>query len=175
MGEAYFADMPAGNYVYRASATNHAELSCQLTIKPGVTAPKELFLDYKLVTIEWSVNEITIQDKYEITLTATYQTNVPAPVVLIEPLSVSLPDMKPGDVFYGEFTLTNKGLVRADDVVFTPPPSDEFYRYEFMVNVPNSLEPNQRVTIPYRVVNLKSLAQPAATATGGGCYNYMTR
>ena len=70
--------------------------------------------------MEWEVNEITIEDKYEIVLTATYETDVPAAVVAIEPSSVSLPAMQAGDVFNGEFTLTNYGLIRADDLKVHP-------------------------------------------------------
>ena len=35
------------------------------------------------------------EDKYEIVLSATYETDVLASVVVEEPASVSLPDMKP--------------------------------------------------------------------------------
>lgn len=172
LGEAYFTDLPAGRYKFRATALNHQEIIGRLTIKPGITVTEDVFLDYNLVTVEWSVTEITIQDKYEITLTAIFETNVPAPVVVMEPVGINLPVMKAGDIFYGELTLTNYGLVRADDVVFRAPRTDDVYRFEFMANVPSTLEAKQRVTIPYRVVVLKSLDDPAPTATGGGCYTY---
>ena len=45
--------------------------------------------------MEWSVRETTIQDRYEIVLDATYQTDVPAPVVVMDPASLSIPDMAP--------------------------------------------------------------------------------
>jgi hypothetical protein len=129
-----------------------------------------VFLDFNLVTVEWSVREITIQDKYEITLTTTFQTDVPAAVVVMEPASVTLPTMKPGEVFYGEINLTNYGLIRADTVAFAAPPTDAFFRFEFLKDVPTSLEAKQRVTIPYRIVSLSSLDNP--TGTGGGCFTY---
>jgi hypothetical protein len=79
-----------------------------------------------------------------------------------------------GDVFYGELILTNYGLVRADHVKQQLPSSDGLFRYEFLVDVPATMEAKQRVTIPYRVVALKSLEASASTASasGGGCYNY---
>jgi hypothetical protein len=174
LGEAYFTNLPAGRYKFRATALNHQEVIGRFAIKPGVTVTQDVFLDYNLVTVEWSVTEIVLQDRYNITLSATYETNVPAPVVLMEPLSVTLPLMKAGDIFYGELSLTNYGLVRADNVKFTPPPSDSFFRYEFLANIPTTLEAKQRVTIPYRVISLVAFGQPAGTATGGGCSNYAT-
>ena len=174
LGEAYFTGLPTGNYTFRAIAPNHQEVIGRLAVKPGITVSQDIFLDYNLVSVAWSVTPITITDSYAITALVTFVTNVPAPVVLIEPASVTLPTMQPGDVFLGEFTLTNYGLVRADNVAFVPPASDAFFRYEFMATVPTSLEAKQRITIPYRVVSLTSLNQPVATATGGGCSAYQT-
>lgn len=174
LGEALFQNMPAGRYKFRASAANHQEVGGRVIVKPGVTFNQSVFLDYNLVTVEWSVREITIQDRYEITLNATFETDVPAAVVVMQPTSVNLPKMNAGDVYYGELTLTNHGLVRADNVQQQLPRSDGFFRYEFLVDVPAALDAKQRVTIPYRVVALQPLdvAATSGTASGGGCYNY---
>ncbi|HEU5434860.1 MAG TPA: PKD domain-containing protein, partial [Telluria sp.] len=151
LGEALFQNVPAGSYKFRARATNHQEAGGRLLIKPGITANQSLFLDYNLITVEWSVREISIQDRYEITLNATYETDVPAAVVVMQPTSVNLPKMNVGDVYYGELTLTNYGLVRADNVRQQLPASDGLFRYEFLVDVPPALAPKQRITVPYRV------------------------
>lgn len=169
-GEAYFTGLPAGRYKFRASASNHQEVIGRVSIKPGVTATEDVFLEYNLVTVEWSVREITIQDKYEIILKATFQTDVPAAVVVMEPSSVTLPTMKAGDVFYGEINITNYGLIRAENIVFNKPATDGFFRFEFLKDVPTTLDAKQRLTIPYRVVSLSSLDQPSGT--GGGCNVY---
>ena len=173
-GEALFQNLPAGQYKFRAKASNHQEIGGRFQIKPGITFNQPVFLDYNLITVEWSVREITIQDRYEIILNATFETDVPAAVVVLQPSSVNLPKMNAGEVFYGELSLTNFGLVRADHVRQQLPQTDAFFRYEFLGEVPSSLEAKQRVTLPYRVVALQSLegASGAATATGGGCYSY---
>ncbi|HHV48522.1 MAG TPA: hypothetical protein GXX56_06090 [Rhodocyclaceae bacterium] len=174
MGEAFFQNIPAGRYKFKATAANHQEVTGRLTVKPGITLNQAIFLDYNLVTVEWSVKEITIQDRYEITLNATYETDVPAAVVIMQPTSINLPKMEVGDVYYGELTLTNFGLVRADNFRQQFPKSDGTFRYEFLVDIPSSLEAKQRVTIPYRVIALKSLEEAASggNASGGGCYSY---
>jgi hypothetical protein len=170
LGEVFFTNIPAGRYKFRANALNHQEVIGRISVKPGVTATEDVFLDFNLVTVEWSVREITLQDKYEIILTSTFQTDVPAAVVVMEPSGVTLPTMKPGEVFFGELNLTNYGLIRADTVAFTPPATDGFFRFEFLKDVPTALEAKQRVTIPYRIVSLSSLDNPSGT--GGGCFTY---
>lgn len=174
LGEALFENLPAGNYKFRATAANHQEIGGRLVVKPGITVNQPVFLQYNLITVEWNVREIAIEDRYDIVLNATFETDVPAAVVMLEPSIVNFPKMEAGDVFYGELTLTNYGLVRADTVKQTLPKNDAFFRYEFLVDVPPSLEAKQRITIPYRVIALQPLdAQvSSAYATGGGCYRY---
>jgi len=172
MGEVLFSDLPSGRYKCRITADNHQEYIGRLWIKPGVTVSKEVFLSYNLVTVEWEVVETTIEDKYEIVLSATYETDVPAAVVVAEPSSITLPDMKAGDVYYGEFTLTNYGLIRAKDLNFALPEDDNNFKYELLTGVPDSLEAKDRITVPYKVTCLNSPAQEESQGTGGGsgCY-----
>ncbi|AOX99690.1 hypothetical protein BJP62_04000 [Jeongeupia sp. USM3] len=174
MGEALFQSLPAGRYKFRAKAANHQEVGGRLQIKPGITYTQPVFLDYNLITVEWSVREIAIQDRYDIILNATFETDVPAAVVMMQPTSVNLPKMNAGDVYYGELSLTNYGLIRADNVQQHLPKSDGYFRYEFLTEIPSTLSAKQRVTIPYRVVALQPLdiAASSGSASGGGCYNY---
>ncbi|MCP4545508.1 MAG: hypothetical protein GY835_03445, partial [bacterium] len=168
IGQAEFNDLSAGRWKFRIRAGNHQEQTGRFWIKPGVTTNQEVFLHYNLVTVEWEVTETTIEDKYDIVLNATYETSVPAAVLVAEPASATLPDMNAGDVFNGEFTLTNHGLIRADDLAVTPPPDNARFRYDILGGLPDSISPNQRITVPYRVTCLQSPAG-GEDATGGGC------
>jgi len=49
--------------------------------------------------------------------------------VVAEPASITLPEMKAGDVYHGEFTLTNYGLIRAEHIAFSTPPEDPYFAY----------------------------------------------
>lgn len=167
-GEAYFQGLPAGSYRFKASAQNHQEAGGRVSIKPGLTVNQPVFLEYTLIQVEWSVREITIEDRYEITLNATFETDVPAPVVMLQPTSINLPKMAPGEVFQGELVLTNYGLVRADNVVADPPVSDQYYKFEFLAQPPTSLEAKQRVRLPYRVIALSPYGGDAASAGEDG-------
>ncbi|WP_243457665.1 carboxypeptidase-like regulatory domain-containing protein [Ottowia testudinis] len=156
-GIAEFTAIPPGNYRWRASAPNHQDASGRITVSAGLTASERVFLDYQVVSIEFSVTETTIKDVYNITLEATYQTQVPAPVVLLEPMSINLPALQQGEEFTGELTLSNYGLVRADEVKFALPQSDENFKYEFFGNLPTQLAAKSRVSIPYRITSLNAL------------------
>lgn len=156
-GIAEFTAIPPGNYRWRASAPNHLDASGRITVNAGLTANERVFLDYQLVSIEFSVTETTIRDEYDIVLEATYQTMVPAPVVLLEPMSINLPAMQQGEEVTGELTLSNYGLVRADDIQFALPTSDASFRYEFFGQLPTQLAAKSRVVIPYRITSLKLL------------------
>jgi len=171
LGEALFTALPAGQYKFRATVANHQEVAGRFWIKPGITVTQDIFLDYNLVTVNWTVNEIVVKDKYDVILNITYETNVPAPVVVIEPAGINLPKMVPGDVFNGEFTITNHGLIRADNVNLNLPTSDANFKYEFLVDtVPTSIQAKQVITVPYRITMLTDPGNPAGT--GGGCWSY---
>ncbi len=165
LGEASFDDLPVGSYVLRVSATKHDTYGGRVWVRPGMVNTKEVFLPYNLVTVEWKVVPILIEDRYEVVLNATFETDVPAPVVVIEPASVTLPDMLAGDVFNIELRVVNYGLTRAENVSFALPPNDQYLRFELLTPMPETLEAKQVVTIPYRITCLQSLVD---TGDGGG-------
>ena len=169
LGEVYLSELPSGRYRYRVSAPDHQERTGRIMVKTGVAASEAVFLDYNLVTVEWEVKETTIEDKYEIVLKVTYETDVPAAVLVAQPSSVYLPQMRPGDVYQGEFTLTNHGLIRADNVTFTLPSSDDSFRYEFLSGLPDTVEAKAQLAIPYRVIRLVGLDGGG----GSGCVRYL--
>jgi hypothetical protein len=188
-GVVEFTNLPVGHYRYVANAPQHVGTTGRFTVRPGVSVAQDVFLDYELVTFEWSVTETTIQDQYDVTITASYITQVPAPVVLIEPASINLPDMQTGEELIGEITITNYGLVRADNVTWTPAHSDDYFLYEYFATPPESLDAHQKVHIPYRVTKrapLQGMDGQAAVPTGasflsvkagakstaGTCYSY---
>ncbi len=156
-GLAEFTAIPPGNYRWRASASNHVDSSGRITVSAGLTANERVFLDYQVVSVEFSVTETTIRDVYNIVLEATYQTQVPAPVVLLEPMSINLPALQQGEEFTGELTLSNYGLVRADNLKYALPTTDENFKYEFFGQLPTQLAAKSRVVIPFRVTSLKEL------------------
>ncbi len=159
-GEAVFADLPSGQYDYQVTVENHNSSNGRAWVRAGSTANEHVALAYSLVSVEWEVVPITIEDRYEIVLQAVFETDVPAPVVTIDPPAVNLPQLFAGDVFYGEFVLENHGLIRADNLQFQLPASDAYMQYEILAGLPDHLDAHQKVRIPYRITCLTSFPGP---------------
>ncbi|MCB1643557.1 MAG: carboxypeptidase regulatory-like domain-containing protein, partial [Xanthomonadales bacterium] len=119
--------LPPGRYRYQATAPGHAPASGRVILRPGITIEERAFLDVAAVSFTWSVTPTTIADNYNVVLSAVYSTIVPAPVVILEPTSVNIPPMSVGEFITGEFTIINRGLLRADEVAMTLPQSNAFY------------------------------------------------
>ncbi|WP_229728314.1 hypothetical protein [Marinicella pacifica] len=172
-GDYLFEDIPVGWYTYRASAPRHNDLNGRIQIKPGNTESEYAFLTQDFITIEWSVTETSIIDRYEVVMNLTFETNVPAAVVVIRPVVTNLPDMYPGDVYSGVWEIKNEGLVRADDFILNIPADDEYFEYQILNEVPSVIEAQQTVYVPFKLINKKSVVPGASgDAGGGGCGGY---
>ncbi len=94
---------------------------------------------------------------------------MPTALVLIEPLVINLPAMRKGEVFQGELTLTNYGLIRADNVQANLPTGDARARIEYLRSVPSELESGDVVVVPYRVVALQNFDPDDVLKRGASC------
>jgi len=150
-GTALISDIPEGRYSYSISAPQHKPYSGSFEVYPGITTTVPIGLEVTFVEIEWTVVPIVIEDRYEIVVTQTFETNVPASVLIVEPPSVTLPEMKPGEVYNGEFTITNYGLISADLKGLNFPASWSDYELEVLSSLPPKLAAMQKITVPYRV------------------------
>jgi hypothetical protein len=165
-GTVMVADIPEGRYTYNVSATGHLPASGVFTVEPGIVTAAPVAMQVDLVNIEWSVTPVVIEDRYEITITQTFETNVPAPVLIVEPPKVDLPEMAPGEVFQGEFKVTNYGLVGVYDVALEFPGSFGEYDVEVLAGaVPDTIGAMESVTVPYRITRRAQTASVSGAAS----------
>ena len=165
LGELILGPLPPGRYTYRAQGPTHSPSSGRVLLRPGATIDEDVFLDFTTVSFTWSVTPTTILDIYNIILSATYSTVVPAPVVVIEPALVNIPQLSVGEYSTGELTVTNFGLLRADNVLLDRTMSNPFFRIDIFGDMPNELQPGQRIDLLYRITALQDLPNRAnATA-----------
>lgn len=177
-GTAAVFDLPEGRYSYNISAAGALPTSGSFVIVPGTTASVPIALELSLVKIEWSVTPVVIEDRYDIQITQTYQTNVPTPVLVVEPAGINIPDMQPGQIFNGEFTVSNYGLIALDNVNVSFPNSIDDYDIELMsATIPKTLGAMQKVVVPYRITRRITTASAPTNITdeitgygGGTCY-----
>ena len=144
-------DIPEGRYAYLISASGHKSYSGSFVVVPGLTVTVPVALEVTLIEVEWSVTEITIEDRYEITISQTFETNVPTSVLVVDPPAANLPNMAVGEVYNGEFTITNHGLISVDYQGLAYAGSFDGYQMEILGNIPATLGANQKVIVPYRI------------------------
>ncbi len=111
-GAALFPDLAEGPYTLQVEAPQHQAFSSPVTVAAGLTNLTRAFVALQTVVYRWSVVPTEVADRYRMSLEATFEANVPWPVVTVDqPLIVPL--VFPGEVTQMEITLTNHGLIAA--------------------------------------------------------------
>ena len=106
------------------------------------------------IEISYSVERIDIEDRYEIVMDVQLETNVPVPAVLT---TVNIPQrstenpLRAGESFIATVTLTNKGLITAEDVQLLMPENAEPLVFEPLINEPFDLPAQSSNTIPVKI------------------------
>ncbi|MGD1277517.1 MAG: PA14 domain-containing protein [Tepidisphaeraceae bacterium] len=167
-GTVAFASIPAGPYVMSVSDSGHSSYLATINVNPGVTNNETAFLPVNTVSYTWVVVPTQIQDQYQVSLVATFDTQVPAPVVTMtadpHPL---LPLIAPGGRGQLNLTLTNQGLIAANDVTLIVP-TDPEYTFTPLTTDIGIIGANQSVTIPVAVT--RNTGGP----DGGASYVYFS-
>ncbi|MEN8134200.1 MAG: right-handed parallel beta-helix repeat-containing protein [Thermodesulfobacteriota bacterium] len=182
-GTVMLNDIAEGRYSYNVSSPGCVPFSGSFVVEPGLTSTVHLALEVNMVEIEWSVTPTVIEDKYEVTITQTFETNVPTPVLIAEPAGITLPEMGVNEVFNGEFTVKNHGLIAVYDVGIDFPSSYGDFDIEVMKEfIPDRIEPMETIRVQYRVTkrdrtilsSFKSLFEQVTGFGGGNCFSYVT-
>ncbi|MCR4612662.1 MAG: hypothetical protein K5778_01530 [Bacteroidaceae bacterium] len=156
-GLATFADVAEGSYLLTVTHPKHESMMKTVLVSPGTTQTERVFIPYNAISVSMTYEKTEVEDEYDIVTTVTYETHVPKPVVVIDaPKKIIMADQQLPYVFYVH--LTNVGLVKAPDLTFRLPESDNGYDFTPLINGPWDLMPQQTLTIPVQVT---------ASVTGG--------
>lgn len=152
----YAFDLQEGYYKVEVTANKHESYTNYCNVNPGKSETLLVNLSYQPIIVQWSVEETEVTDEYEIVTTVKYETNVPMPVVKITiPERIDGDNMAVGDATMIDMTLTNVGLVRADNVEALFPKNMTEWIFEPLVQTDYfSLLPQQAVTIPIRITRI---------------------
>ena len=139
-----------GYYTLNVSADKHDGYSNYIVIDPGKETNKTIVLDFQAISVNWQVEETEVEDVYDIVTVVNYETNVPMPVVLFEgPNRVDGDAMRVGETKLLYFTLTNKGLISAQDITFEEPEVSSEWNFQPLAYAePFDLAPQESVQIP---------------------------
>jgi hypothetical protein len=116
-GTVVFTNLTSAYYSIDVEATNHGGFNTTLLVQPDETNDLVAFLPDNLVSYTWVVLPTTIPDNYEFVLTTTFQTQVPWPVVTINPGAINLCQFSGTNQV--DLVITNSGLISAQGLVLS--------------------------------------------------------
>ncbi|HUW35276.1 MAG TPA: Ig-like domain-containing protein, partial [Planctomycetota bacterium] len=157
-GIALLSNVKEGQYILEVRAERHGTYRAGVTIVPGQTTEMEVFIERQVVTYNWTVVPTEIEDHYRITLEAVFETNVPIPVVTVDPAFI-VPIVIEGETTQMEFTMTNHGLIAVKGLTFNAPVSDSYNVVPLITEI-DELAAKSSITIPVLI----SLKQPLSDA-----------
>ncbi len=141
--------VPEGSYFLEVSAAKHGTYRNGFVVVPGITNAKDVFLDRQTVTYSWSVVPTEIPDRYEIKLISTFEVDVPVPVVTMEVTPTNtIPELLPGESYQVDVTLTNHGLIAAEQISLNVPALDSGFEFIPLIRQLDKIAAKSSVTIP---------------------------
>ncbi|KQP49886.1 CARDB domain-containing protein [Pseudorhodoferax sp. Leaf274] len=159
-GSVLLSGIPEGNYILTVNADKHSSYRATKTITAGTTSEETIFLDRQLVSYSWNVVPVDIQDRYQIKLESTFETEVPVPVITVDALK--MPVILPGVTSTITIKVTNHGLIQAEDVRINVP-NDDLFEIVALTNVIDILPAKSTVEVPI-TIRLKDGVTPQMVA-----------
>ena len=130
-------ELKEGTYYVYATAANHYQKQDTVTINPAEERTKQLFLPYKTVKIEYTVERTTVVDEYRTMVTLDIVPDIPQAVVIPD-----LPANWGTGTHAYSITLTNKGRLTAY-TPFLEFPNVSGVTFQVMSDYPAVIYPNE--------------------------------
>ena len=153
----YTIELPEGYYNISVTESKHDSYNNTILIDPGKDNKYVVNISFQAISVDWDVVETEVEDRYEIVTTVKYESNVPMPVVIMDlPEKIDGDNMAFGETIVINCTLTNKGLITAQDIKLVLPEDNQEWHFEALShNEPFDLAPQQSVNIPIAITRLK--------------------
>lgn len=126
-----------GTYYVYVTAPNHYYTEKTLTVNPGVENTLQVFLNYKAVNIDYTVEPTTVEDEYVVVLTMDVVPDIPQAIVV-----PTLPSNWGCGKNTYSIRLTNRGRLTALNP-FMEFPTIDGYTFTVKSNYPETLYPNE--------------------------------
>lgn len=167
-GQALFSDINEGYYTVYVTAPKHSDYTQNVLVSPAETTEHTASISYDAISIHYEVEEVSVEDRYEITATIDYETQVPVPVVKMDtPEELDLQSVLDGGTLLYNIVLKNVGLITAQDVNVSLPEADSVNFIPLTAYTGFDLAPEQTHVIPVYVcrsdmtpANVKPLVAP---------------
>jgi hypothetical protein len=163
-GNISFPNLTEGLWSWQVTASGHSSATGTLDVVPAQTTIVEPVLQRSLVTVTFQVKPVPFTDRYEIVIEQTFETFVPAPVLVMTPPKYDFKNVRPGFETTVIYELKNHGLIKVFNVDVTGS-FGGLLTMEPLIDFIPELLPQQTVQIPTRV----RLANYTTSQEAGGC------
>lgn len=162
-GVALFAGLAESFYEVEVKSDRHSTYRGTASVVAGQTEEIEALILRQTVRYVWTVEQIQVEDRTQITVEAVFETAVPAPVVTVEPAILDADGLDVvGQEKQVDVRISNHGLIAATDVYFSPG-SHPWYEVIPLIRDIGPLPANSSLVIPVRIVRTGG-----PTGVGGG-------
>ncbi len=124
-GRAAFPNLTEAYYLVSVTADSHRPFLQTALVVAGTTTNVTAFLPRETIRYSFFVEPTTIEDSYTLRVESTFETQVPRPIVTIEPAAIDISQYA-GEEFQVEITVRNQGLIAADSVIIDIPGGARF-------------------------------------------------
>lgn len=156
-----FPALHEGFYEIEGAALDHNPNSQTLFVAAGQTTEARLFLSRHSVQYVWQVVPTQIEDRSRITIEAVFETEVPMPVITVDPPLIDLAEVV-GDMAQIDLKITNHGLIAAETMQLQ---FDKNPRWEIkpLIQQLGTLPARSSITVPVLIRRLAGGAQLHST------------
>lgn len=167
-GVAAFTELIEGWYTIEVDSPNHTRHRENVFLNAGEVNNRQIFISRELVTYNWTVEEVEIEDRYRISVETTFEANVPAPVVTVTPAVLDVEDLvMVGQKKVVNLTLENHGLIASEQGEFqigTHP----YYEITPLIRDIGTLPAKSSITVPVTICRVSGPDEGDQSGGGAG-------
>ncbi len=153
-GTARFSDITEAQYIVSVQADRHGPFRQTAFVPAGGATNVVAFLPRETVRYSFTVTPTAVEDRYAFTVESTFETQVPIPVVTIEPATLDIAG-RPEDEFQVNYTIRNHGLIAANNVAL-PTKTGGNIEWIPLINEIGRLEANASITVPVTIRRVRA-------------------
>ena len=167
--------LPEGYYTVRVTAADHGPVETTTFLAPGILNPTLIFLARESVRYTFTVEPTGIADRTRLTVETVFETNVPAPVIAVDPPVFDFAGLDVvGDRKIVEVTITNHGLIAANNMRFDFGENSQFAIRPLVTNL-GTLDAKSSMTVPVVLERIGAGDTGASVAAASDPCAYVAR
>ena len=153
-GVVLFTNLNEDYYNVSVSAPDHGSFSATVLVSGGQTNEVTAFVSMDLVDYTWIVTPTSVPDHYDFTLDATFQTQVPVPVITVDPGAIDL-CMLTNQTNLVNLTINNSGLIKAEGLNLNFGTNANWLIQPLVTDL-GDLLPETNIVVPVNIIRLGS-------------------